>query len=156
MTLYAVFRAIGLSVEVLPIHDGPWGIGGVDHTLEPVLHPDLTGEVFTLDDYRKTGRMPRRWPYHTDSSSEDPMTDELTLSYQDPVTDFSKDFKSRLETLLYMRTISGVECKRTPTAVGHASHEHAVNRDDPESHKRDVSSSFLSFYSFLFYSMNVA
>lgn len=137
MALYAIFHAIGLPVEVLPIKKRYSGIGGVDHTGTVARGRDYPWdeERERLEKYRQTGYMlPQRYPYTGDNAGRNTREkiDDLKLVYKDTFIEFSPHFKTRLATLLQTRKIEGVERNAAGTHVADTFLEQEVIYDNPE------------------------
>ena len=115
MALYAVFRALGLRLDVLPVlHQEGYGIkvGGIDYTRPMDWHFTERKERNQLEEFRQMG-------YSSDwQDLKKRRVDELKLKYDDSAIDPSLDFKKRLATLLYTRRIIGVESKAKEVIVG--------------------------------------
>jgi hypothetical protein len=146
MALYAVFRALGLRLDVLPVLDqGGFGIeiGGIDYTRPMDWRFGERKERNQLEEFRQMGYSVE-W-----QDGKKRRVDELKLKYDDSAIDPSLDFKKRLATLLYTRRIIGVESKAEEVIVGTALSEQTIT-DEGGDEMDDTNVSFSSIvYSFL-------
>jgi hypothetical protein len=120
--LYAVFRALALRLDILPVLDQGYGIeiGVIDYTETQLLdrHFYEREERKRLETFRWMGHS-LEW-----QGWKKRRVDELKLKYDDLAID-PLDFKKRLATLLYTRRIIGVESKVKKSN----SRDHAVGTD---------------------------
>jgi hypothetical protein len=148
MALYAVFRALGLRLDVLPVLAQSLGygidLGGIDYTETQVVPWEFkeSKERKRLETFRQMGYS-LEWQEGLESKKR--RIDELKLKYDDSASDPSLDFRKRLATLLYTRRIIGVESKVEEAIVGSTLWEQTITDEGgDETDDTDVSISFIN------------
>jgi hypothetical protein len=150
MALYAVFRALGLRLDVLPVLDqeDEIEIGGIDYTDTRPVNRHERKERNRLEIFRQMGYS-SEW-----QGGKKRRVDKLKLKYDDSAIDPSLDFKKRLATLLYTRRIIGVESKVEKVIVGTTLSEQTIT-DKGGDEMDDTGVSFFFHFNISWRKMNV-